>query len=270
MWEPPANVFFTLAGYQVTLETVDTVLYDELVTKTTLQVPNLVPFAPYYITIVTVTVSVGNSDEALAVGFTEEGIPTIPPSGLALNRTSGTTMIVSWMPLTLEQAQGFITGYNISYQPISGVKRQAQSVRVPGDSVQISITGLEPAVSYTASLSAATAVGSGPISPPVATPATCPFQIHFFGADRCEDLHSDSALDDIVGVILQRTNSLCQCGLVKKQITDSALKCNADSNAITFRAAMLDNDMVNCTVIVNSLSEWVSGLIPHSLFKEQN
>ena len=81
-------------------------------------------------------------------------------------------MIVSWMPLTLEQAQGFITGYNISYQPISGVKRQAQSVRVPGDSVQISITGLEPAVSYTASLSAATAVGSGPISPPVATPGT--------------------------------------------------------------------------------------------------
>ena len=28
---------------------------------------------PYYITIVTVTVSVGNSDEATAVGFTEEG-----------------------------------------------------------------------------------------------------------------------------------------------------------------------------------------------------
>ena len=34
---------------------------------------HVVPFAPYYITIVTVTVSVGNSDEALAVGFTEEG-----------------------------------------------------------------------------------------------------------------------------------------------------------------------------------------------------
>ena len=49
MWEPPANVFFTLAGYQVTLETVDTVLYDELVTKTTLQVPNLGKCYSYYV-----------------------------------------------------------------------------------------------------------------------------------------------------------------------------------------------------------------------------
>ena len=40
-WDPPADVFFTLIGYQVTVRTIDTVVYDELVTATTTLVPNL-------------------------------------------------------------------------------------------------------------------------------------------------------------------------------------------------------------------------------------
>ena len=78
-------------------------------------------------------------------------------------------MAVSWVPLTLEQARGFVAGYDVSYQPSSGVKRQALSMRAPGDSSEITIDGLDPVVSYSASVAAATANGSGPSSPPIAS-----------------------------------------------------------------------------------------------------
>ena len=76
-------------------------------------------------------------------------------------------MVITWSPLTLEQAQGFIIGYDISYQPTNSRKRQVLSVRVPGNSNEFTIMGLDPALSYTAAVSAATAVGVGPASPPV-------------------------------------------------------------------------------------------------------
>ena len=98
--------------------------------------------------------------------------PTIAPTDLAIDRTSGTTMVVSWVPLTLEEAQGFVAGYDISYQPSSGVKRQALSVRAPGNSSEITIDGLDPVVSYSASVAAATTVGSGDSSPPVTSAGT--------------------------------------------------------------------------------------------------
>ena len=41
VWDPPADVFFTLVGYQVTVETISEVVYNQMVTATTTQVPNL-------------------------------------------------------------------------------------------------------------------------------------------------------------------------------------------------------------------------------------
>ena len=85
-------------------------------------------------------------------------------------------MTITWSPLTLEQAQGFIIGYDISYQPTNSRKRQVLSVRAPGNGNEFTIMGLDPALSYTASVSAATAVGVGPASPlvtPTGTMAVC-------------------------------------------------------------------------------------------------
>ena len=41
-WDPPTNAFFfSIVGYQVRVETISTVVYDELVNGITTQVPNL-------------------------------------------------------------------------------------------------------------------------------------------------------------------------------------------------------------------------------------
>ena len=84
------------------------------------------------------------------------------------------------------------------------------------------------------------------------------FAIHYHCCIPSQN--SDSALDDIIRVIIERTNQLCQCGLVEDQITNGDLSCNGDRNAITFRAAMLDNDNAACDVIVNSVEEWVTAV----------
>ena len=111
--------------------------------------------------------------------------PIIAPSNLTLVRTSGTTMAVSWVPLTLEEAQGFVAGYDISYQPSGSVKRQVQTVRAPGDSSEITITGLDPTVGYTAAVAAATTVGSGPVSPPVASPGMTSYKSFLYILQYC-------------------------------------------------------------------------------------
>ena len=94
--------------------------------------------------------------------------PDVAPSILELNRTNGTTIRVIWLPLTLGEARGILVGYIIFYEPINNRKRQVQSVRVPADSNEFTITGLDPTVDYSVSISAATAAGSGSASPAVA------------------------------------------------------------------------------------------------------
>ena len=105
-----------------------------------------------------------------ALIFALSTAPTAAPSGVTVDRTSGTTMNVGWMPISLEEAQGFVAGYDFAYQSSNSRRRQAQTMRAPGDSSEFTITGLDPAAAYTVSVSAATGAGSGPSSPPVALP----------------------------------------------------------------------------------------------------
>ena len=70
--------------------------------------------------------------------------------------------------------------------------------------------------------------------------------------------NSVSSLEEIVQVIVTRTESLCQCGFVANHIIDGDLSCNGDRNAITFRGAILDNDQANCSVIRDRVIEWVT------------
>ena len=74
-------------------------------------------------------------------------------------------ILVSWESLTLEQARGFVAGYDISYTPSDG--SGPVSARAPSDSNQFTISDLDRTLDYTVSISAATAAGSGPSSPPV-------------------------------------------------------------------------------------------------------
>lgn len=74
-------------------------------------------------------------------------------------------IVVSWESLTLEQARGFVTGYDIQYTPSDS--SGPVSATAPSDSSEFTISDLDRTLNYTVSVSAATTAGSGPSSPPV-------------------------------------------------------------------------------------------------------
>ena len=90
-----------------------------------------------------------------------------------VDRISETVMTVSWRPLTLTEARGFVSHYTVSYSPASqtaGRKRQADmtEVVVPGmESSMVIIDGLDPDTAYQVQVSASTGAGGGVTSEPV-------------------------------------------------------------------------------------------------------
>ena len=70
---------------------------------------------------------------------------------------------LNWGPLTLEQAQGLVASYDVSYQP-SDASGQVQSVSAAAGSRDFTINGLDASLGYTVSVAAVTAAGSGPPS----------------------------------------------------------------------------------------------------------
>ena len=96
-------------------------------------------------------------------------MPSIAPTNVEMDRTSPTTISVTWTPLTLIEARGFIRYYSVSYTP-KGRKRQASLetmyVNVSNTSTRATITGLEPSSMYNVQVAAATSAGVGAQSPP--------------------------------------------------------------------------------------------------------
>lgn len=87
--------------------------------------------------------------------------------------TSLTELKVSWSPLSLEEARGFITSYSVSYSSDDGQRRrdvEAGTVSVPGDQSSVSLTGLDSDRRYSISVAAATAAGGGVLSDPMSPP----------------------------------------------------------------------------------------------------
>ena len=78
-------------------------------------------------------------------------------------------MEVSWQPLTLAEARGFVSGYLVAYSPqvaSSSRKRQESTVEmVPGmDSSSVTIRDLDPNTDYSVQVSAVTGGGPGVVS----------------------------------------------------------------------------------------------------------
>ena len=72
-------------------------------------------------------------------------------------RLDDTAMNVSWVPLNLVEARGFVQGYIITYQQASSRrKRQMQMVQVDGSASYAIIGGLEPGVTYEVTVSGMT------------------------------------------------------------------------------------------------------------------
>ena len=75
---------------------------------------------------------------------------------IRLNRT---IMNVSWVPLNLVEARGFVQSYIITYQQASSGsrrKRQVQTQQVDGRASSAIVGGLEPGVAYEVSIAGRT------------------------------------------------------------------------------------------------------------------
>ena len=87
-----------------------------------------------------------------------------------VNRISASMMMLSWTPLSISEARGFITHYTVAYFPQqSSSKRQEPNTiykNVSGsDSNQATINGLEASIDYGVQVSASINAGSGDFSP---------------------------------------------------------------------------------------------------------
>ena len=74
-------------------------------------------------------------------------------------RLNDSAMNVSWIPLNLVEAQGFVQSYIITYQQASSGsrrKRQVQTQQVDGSASYAIVGGLQPGVTYEVTVSGMT------------------------------------------------------------------------------------------------------------------
>ena len=83
-------------------------------------------------------------------------------------------MVVSWIPLTLSEARGFITSYTVFYSPqVNRTKQQEPNTMqktVSGNVTQITIDDLDPNTAYDVQMSANTKFGASTLSVVVSAP----------------------------------------------------------------------------------------------------
>ena len=88
----------------------------------------------------------------------------VPRSGPTPNitRLSDTAVAVSWRPLTLEEARGFIIGYTVTAEPRDDRQRQVEtlSVMVGPNKNMATIQGLVPSQEYWVTVAASTTAGT--------------------------------------------------------------------------------------------------------------
>ena len=83
-------------------------------------------------------------------------------------------MVVSWTPLTLSEARGFIISYTVFYSPqVSRRKRQEPNIMqktVSGNVSQTTIDGLGPNTTYDVQMSANTKAGASSFTEVISIP----------------------------------------------------------------------------------------------------
>ena len=104
-------------------------------------------------------------------------VPSVAPMGVMVSRSAdGLSMNVSWSPLTLSQARGFVD-YVITYGPAGSTKRQTQSKSLTTNGTFATLFSLDATGTYSVSVSGHTSAGEGHSSTlvtsisPVVTPA---------------------------------------------------------------------------------------------------
>lgn len=87
-------------------------------------------------------------------------------------------MNVTWMPISLEEARGFITNYTVTYEPAPSTgglqKRDHDRSLVTVKGTMAVISGLSPNLAYSVTVRANTAAGMGVVSEPTTVSGTSP------------------------------------------------------------------------------------------------
>ena len=137
---------------------------------------------PYYVKVASYTVKGRGPFSDVVVNFTEQGsmlcniavncvkssLPVIVPrSGPSPNitRLSDSSIAVSWEPLTLEEARGFVTGYTVTAVPTEARRRKRRHeeeivTSVDPSTSRVVLNGLNPRLAYWVSVSGSTAAGT--------------------------------------------------------------------------------------------------------------
>ena len=94
-------------------------------------------------------------------------VPVSHPQNVVISRINGTSALVTWTYLSLAEARGFITNYNITYWMVGSDIMDSESILVPGGDNSTVISGLDPDSQYYFRVSASTVVGQSNFSDPV-------------------------------------------------------------------------------------------------------
>ena len=91
-------------------------------------------------------------------------MPIIAPQNVTVKRVAHTSMEVSWLPLSLAEARGFVSSYTVAYW--SGENDFSHSVvyvSIPGNQTTFVhvVDGLHPDLSYQIKVWANTSAGAG-------------------------------------------------------------------------------------------------------------
>ena len=91
-----------------------------------------------------------------------------PVTIVDVNRVNSSHMIVTWTPLTLEEARGFVSAYTVRATPaMSSRKRQDATVvskEFPANVNSGTLTTLQKGVTYEVTVTASTSKGEGEVS----------------------------------------------------------------------------------------------------------
>ena len=93
-------------------------------------------------------------------------VPRSPPTTVAVNGVSPTTIMVSWGPVPLIDQNGIITEYEVMYQPLETFNGsiETQKVNITEPEMSVTLMELQEFVNYSISVRAYTSVGAGPYS----------------------------------------------------------------------------------------------------------
>ena len=85
--------------------------------------------------------------------------PSVPPHNVTVLRLNGTHINVSWVPLSLAEARGFVVNYTVSVESSSG--GEVVTVYVQENETSAVIGGLDPRLAYSVKVWASTVAGHG-------------------------------------------------------------------------------------------------------------